>query len=246
MARGFRLEPIGVPLHVIQRGNNRGACFLSDDDYRRYLHYLRDAAARFGCAIHAYVLMTNHVHILLTPRERHAASRLMQQVGRCYVRKFNEVHDRTGTLWEGRFRSGPIDSERYFLVCQCYIEQNPVRAGMVRLARDYPWSSYRHHAEGRPDSLLTEHECYLQLGSTAAERLEAYRAVCAETVAAGDVEGIRSSVNRGRPLGAASFNERVAVATRLGSRDPAGKRGMKMTARGAAIERDGESPRLFT
>jgi putative transposase len=170
----------------------------------------------------------------------------VQQVGRCYVRKFNETHDRTGTLWEGRFRSGPVDSERYFLVCQCYIEQNPVRAGMVRLARDYPWSSYCHHAEGRLDSLLTEHECYLRLGGTATERMNAYRAVCAETIAFGDIERIRSSVNRGRPLGAVQIHEQVAVAAHLGSRNPTGKRRSKVTARRDPIDRNQDPPRLRT
>lgn len=240
MARGPRLELVGVPLHVIQRGNNHGACFASDDDCRRYLYYLSAAAARCGCAIHAYVLMTNHVHLLLTPHERYAVSDLMQQLGRRYVRKFNESHGRTGTLWEGRFRSSVIDSERYFLVCQRYIEYNPLRAGMVRLARDYPWSSYRHHAEGRLDPLLTEHECYLQLGRTAAERIDAYRILCAEAIALDDVDCIRASVNRGRPLGTAHFNEQVADAVQLGSGHPRGMRRMKSTRR--VDQRQGDDP----
>jgi len=246
MARGPRLELVGVPLHVIQRGNNRGACFVSDDDYRRYLYSLRLAAARFRCAIHAYVLMTNHVHLLLTPRERHAVSRLMQQLGRRYVRKFNERHARSGTLWEGRFRSSVIDSERYFLVCQRYIEHNPVRASMVRLARDYPWSSYRHHAEGRLDPLLTEHACYLQLAGTAAERRDAYRTLCAETIALDDIECIRSSVNRGRPLGTARFNEQVAAAKHSGSRHREVKRRSKVTGRATDMERSNDQPHFFT
>jgi len=243
MARGPRLELLGVPLHVIQRGNNRGACFVSDDEYRRYLDYLRAAAARFDCAVHAYVLMTNHVHLLLTPHERHAVSRLMQQLGRRYVRRFNESHDRTGTLWEGRFRSSVINSERYFLVCQRYIEYNPLRAGMVRLARDYVWSSYRHHAEGRPDPLLTEHECYLQLGRTAADRMDAYRILCAETISSDDVDSIRASVNRGRPLGTVRFNEQGAV--QLGSGHPQGMRRVKSTRRKVDKRQGDDQPRLF-
>lgn len=129
MARPLRLELAGVPLHVIQRGNNRSACFFSDGDYRLYLDCLRAASAKCGCAVHAYVLMTNHVHLLLTPREPRAVSRLMQSVGRRYVRTINGRHQRSGTLWEGRFRSSLIDSEQYFLACQQYIECNPVRPG---------------------------------------------------------------------------------------------------------------------
>ena len=246
MPRAPRLALVGVPLHVIQRGNNRGACFVSDDDYRQYLYYLRIAAARFSCAIHAYVLMTNHVHLMLTPHERHAVSRLMQHVGRRYVRKFNECHARSGTLWEGRFRSSLVDSERYFLVCQRYIEHNPVRAGMVRLARDYPWSSYRHHAEGRLDPLLTEHDCYLQLGGTAAERIDAYQALFAEAIAFDDIECIRSSVNRGRPLGTAQFNERVAAAAHLGARHSGGKLRAEVTRRKIEKKRGNNRARLFT
>ncbi len=211
MARGPRLELVGVPLHVIQRGNNRAACFTCDDDRRLYLYYLRHAAVRFGCAVHAYVLMTNHVHLLVTPREHHAVSRLMQQVGRRYVRKFNESHDRTGTLWEGRFRSSLIDSERYFLVCQRYIEHNPVRAGMVRDALDYAWSSHRHYAAGLGDPLIAQHECYQRLGTTPAERRAAYAEICAATLADYEIESIRACLNKGQPLGSETFRTQVGA-----------------------------------
>jgi len=209
MARGLRLDLGGVPMHVVQRGNNRAACFTCDHDFRLYLYYLRHAAERFSCKVHAYVLMTNHVHLLLTPQKRHAVSQLMQQVGRRYVRKFNEMHDRTGTLWEGRFRSSIVDSERYLLACQRYIEHNPVRAGMVRNALDYPWSSHRHYAGGCRDPLVTEHECYLRLGSTASERNDAYVELCAAELLRDDVESIRRCLNKGQPLGAREFQARV-------------------------------------
>jgi putative transposase len=174
---------------------------VAEGDFLLYLTYLRNAAARTGCAIHAYVLMTNHVHLLLTPRDALAVSCLMQHLGRRYVRKFNERHGRTGTLWEGRFRSSVIDSERYFLVCQRYIEQNPVRAGLVREARDYPWSSHRHYIDGLENPLLTEHECFLRMGQTASERRGAYRVLCSENVDDEIVDYLRAAIHRGQSLG---------------------------------------------
>lgn len=212
MARLLRLELPGVPLHVIQRGNNRAACFFSDGDYRLYLDCLGAASAKCVCAVHAYILMTNHVHLLLTPREPHAVSRLMQAIGRRYVRTINDRYQRSGTLWEGRFRSSLIDSERYFLVCQQYIELNPVRAGMVQFARDYRWSSHLHYAEGRPDPLLTEHECYLRLGVTSTERRNAYRALSDGGIDPDHVDSIRSSAHKGLPLGSEQFKDQIEAA----------------------------------
>lgn len=209
MPRGLRLGAAGVPVHVVQRGNNRAACFAGDDDRRLYLRCLGHSAERYSCAVHAYVLMTNHVHLLLTPSESHSVSRLMQHMGRRYVRTFNERHGRTGTLWEGRFRSSIVDSERYFLTCMRYIEHNPVRAGIVRDALDYPWSSHRHHATVRRDPLITEHECYLRLGNTDVERGAAYRALCSTGLAGSEVETIRRCANKGAPLGPEDFQERM-------------------------------------
>lgn len=209
MARQPRLELPGVPLHVIQRGNNRSTCFFADDDYRLYLDCLRRASAKLGCKVHAYVLMTNHVHLLVTPGETHAVSRLMQWIGRRYVRTVNDRHERSGTLWEGRFRSTLVDSERYFLVCQQYIDFNPVRAGMVRDPQDYRWSSHRHYVAGVADPLVTEHECYLALGETSFERRLAYRLLCAESLNQESLEIIRSATNRGWPLGSEQFKDRI-------------------------------------
>ena len=141
MARLGRYFLPDQPLHVIQRGNNRAPIFFGDDDYERYRTWLGEAAAAYGCAIHAYVLMTNHVHLLVTPREDESLPRTMQSLGRRYVRHVNTRYRRSGTLWEGRYRAAPIDSEAYFLACCRYIELNPVRAGTVGHARDYPWSS---------------------------------------------------------------------------------------------------------
>lgn len=161
MARPPRLELPGVPLHVLQRGNNRNACFFGDADRRFYLRCLAEAAARRGCDIHAYVLMGNHVHLLLTPQEAGATSAMLQDVGRRYVRVINNIHNRTGTLWEGRFRSSLIDSESYLVVCHQYIELNPVRAGMVGGPADYPWSSHLHYRGARTGSFITPHPLYL-------------------------------------------------------------------------------------
>jgi putative transposase len=158
------------PLHVIQRGNNREAIFFADEDYARYRDWLAAAAAEYGCAIHSFVLMTNHVHLLVTPRATDSLPRTMQSLGRRYVRHVNTVYRRTGTLWEGRYRAAPIDSEPYFLACCRYIELNPVRARMVRHPSDYRWSSYLAHAQGATDPMLTVHEIYDRLGSTPAER----------------------------------------------------------------------------
>ena len=217
MARLLRLELPGVPLHVIQRGNNRAACFFVADDYRLYLDCLRRASAKLGCKVHAYVLMTNHVHLLVTPCEAHAVSRLMQWIGRRYVRTVNDRHERSGTLWEGRFRSTLVDSERYFLVCQQYIELNPVRAGMVPHPQDYRWSSHRHYAGGPTDPLVTEHDCYLALGKTSLERRTAYRQLF-EGAVDQDLELIRSSTNRGWPLGSENFKDRIEAISGRGTR----------------------------
>jgi putative transposase len=163
------------PLHVIQRGNNREAIFFAEADYDDYRGWLADAAAAYGCAIHAYGLMTNHVHLLVTPRRADSLPRTMQSLGRRYVRHINANYRRTGTLWEGCYRAAPIDSEAYFLACCRYIELNPVRAGMVRHPRHYPWSSYAAHARGAIDRLADRHRLFDRLGADPVERQKAYR-----------------------------------------------------------------------
>ena len=168
----------GVPQHLIQRGNNRTAIFLADEDYRFYLDSLHAVSLRYDVAIHAYVLMTNHVHLLATPAYRDSLARLMQALGRRYVRFFNAKYQRTGTLWEGRFRACLIDSDRYVLGCYRYIELNSVRAKMVGRPSDYRWSSYRVHADGDSSRLITKHPPYLALGATDDERQAALCVVC--------------------------------------------------------------------
>jgi putative transposase len=200
------------PLHVIQRGNNRQAVFFADDDYALYRRWLAEAAASNGCAVHAYVLMTNHVHLLVTPAHAESLPRTMQSLGRRYVRYVNGVYRRTGTLWEGRYRAAPIESEAHFLACCRYIELNPVRARLVASARDYAWSSWRAHALGVADPLLSEHPLYRALGRSAAARREAYRALFRAPLDSEFVEGVRAATNGGWAFGGESFRQQIAGA----------------------------------
>ena len=170
MARLPRLFLPGQPIHAIQRGNNREPIFSAEEDYRYYLECLGKAAGEQGLAIHAYVLMTNHVHLLVTPDSEDSLSKAMQSVGRRYVQYFNHTYQRTGTLWEGRYKSTLIQSSRYLLTCMRYIELNPVRADMVGHPADYPWSSYCANAQGEENALLTPHALYRRLGPTPVAR----------------------------------------------------------------------------
>jgi len=212
MARLGRYFLPEQPLHVIQRRNNRQAIFFDDDDHARYCDWLAEAAAEYGCVVHAYVLMTNHVHLLATPRQADSLPRVMQSLGRRYVRHVNRLYRRTGTLWEGRYRAAPIDSERYFLSCCRYIELNPVRARMVRHPREHRWSSYRAHAQGAADALAAAHDLYDRLGRTPAERQIGYRALFRDALDAGFIEALRAATNGGWALGDARFQREIADA----------------------------------
>jgi putative transposase len=181
MARLPRLTLPGYPHHIIQRGNNRQAVFSSAADHQRLLGLLDESARKFGVALHAYVLMDNHFHLLATPTTADGLPQMMQAAGRCYVRYFNDSQGRTGTLWEGRYRATVIDAERYLLPCMAYLDLNPVRAGLIAEAKDYPWSSHGHYAGLRVDSLLTPHPLVWALGNTPFAREAAY----AELVRAG-------------------------------------------------------------
>lgn len=205
MPRTPRFELPGVPQHVIQRGNNRAACFFGDADRRFYLRCLADAASRRGCEIHAYVLMTNHVHLLVTPQEAGALGTMMQDLGRRYVRVINTIHGRSGTLWEARFKASLVDSESYLLTCHRYIELNPVRAGLVRDAASYSWSSHAYYAGERANDLIAEHPLYLGLGATASERHAAFRSLFQTQLDERVVAQIRKAVNSDSALGSEAF-----------------------------------------
>ena len=209
MPRLPRIDLAGIPQHVVQRGNDRQPCFFTDVDRVRYLDELRELTLRSGCAVHAYVLMTNHVHLLLTPTEKGQVGRLMQSLGRRYVRFINLRHGRTGTLWEGRYKSCLVDSGSDLLRCYRYIELNPVRARMVATPGEYPWSSYRSNATGHPDLLLTPHPAWLALGSTSAQRASAYAALVAEAVTEEELATIRQYVQRQHALGSVRFQAAI-------------------------------------
>jgi putative transposase len=211
MARLPRNVVPGLPVHVIQRGNNRQAVFFAESDYRLYLDSLRMAANRTGCTIHAYVLMSNHVHVLVTPDTAQGLSQLMQSVGRRYVRYVNGIYKRTGTLWEGRFKSAVVDSERYLLTCMRYIELNPVRAGMVQRAGEYRWSSYARNALARSDGISTPHPVYEALGDNLHSRCTAYQSLFHESARADDLASIRAGTESGTPIGNDRFRKEVAV-----------------------------------
>lgn len=209
LPRQRRIGLAGIPQHVIQRGNDRKACFFHRVDYLRYQQALLDASQRMGCRVHAYVLMTNHVHLLVTPGEPGAVGRMMQMVGRRYVRAVNDAVGRTGTLWEGRYKASLVDTDAYLLTCYRYIELNPVRAGMVANAGQYPWSSYGCNAMGVGDPLVQPHGLYLQLGASDDARWRAYRALFQQGVTDDDLEMIRRFASRQRALGSVQFQEWV-------------------------------------
>ena len=226
MARLGRYFLPDQPLHVIQRGNNRQPIFFRRDDYRRLHAWLAEAAAVHDCAVHAYVLMTNHLHLLVTPGSRQSLPRTMQALGRRYVRHVNAASRRTGTLWEGRYRAAPIDSEAYFLACCRYIELNPVRAGIVAHPDDYRWSSYRAHARGAADALVRDHALYRGLGRSAADRRGVFRALFGPTLDPAFLDELRAATNGGWALGDQRYTRHLAAAVgRRAAPLPRGRRG---------------------
>jgi putative transposase len=212
MPRHARLRLADTPFHVIQRGNNRSTCFFSDQDRRYYLHELKRTADANGVAVHAYVLMTNHSHLLMTPRDPDGISRVMHSLGQRYVQYVNRTYDRMGTLWAGRYRSCLVDAESYLLTCHRYIEANPVRAGMVAHPADYCWSSYRANAEGEPDALLSLHPVVAALGQIPEERRAAYRRLFDTDLNTELVDQIRLATGGGFALGGRGFEEKLRQA----------------------------------
>lgn len=214
MPRKPRFNLIGVPQHVIQRGNNREPCFYAEEDYRRYLDTLTEAANKFHCRIHAYVLMTNHVHLLVTPMVDYGISQMMQSLGRRYVYYVNKTYRRTGTLWEGRYKSSLVDSDAYLLTCMRYIELNPVRASMVNHPGEYKWSSYATNAQGAQVETITPHPLYLALGMEQGERIYAYRELFRHQVDNDTLHEIRDALNHELVLGRSYFKEKIEEQTK--------------------------------
>jgi putative transposase len=209
MARLPRFVIPDQPQHVIVRGNNRSEIFCTDADYLFYLEKLHLACEKHACRIHAYVLMTNHVHLLITPQEEQSLSKTLQMLGRYYVQYYNYSYQRTGTLWEGRYKATLIDSETYLLTCMRYIELNPVRAAMVEHPSDYPWSSYHYNAQGKPNELVSPHIEYLRLGKTDEERQAAYRQLFKHHIPESSMNEIRDATNKAWALGNDRFKQRI-------------------------------------
>ncbi len=234
MPRRPRTHLDDVPLHIVQRGHNRGPCFFAEEDYYTYLHWLGIALKESECTLHAYALMTNHVHLLLTPKKAESVPRLVISLGRRYVQYVNTTYRRTGTLWDSRYKSSLIQAETYLLECMRYIEMNPVRAAMVEDPAHYRWSSYRANGLGQADALVCPHALYLALARSAAERLKAYRALFRPYLDEPAIEDIRLALNQNQPLGNSRFYSKIARMT--GERRQARPRGRPRSVKAAGPE----------
>ncbi|MBU0664240.1 MAG: transposase [Proteobacteria bacterium] len=223
MARLPRITPIDVPVHIIQRGNNRQVCFVSEEDYGAYAGWLNEYSKKYKVDVHAWVMMTNHVHLLCTPRQVGSLSLMMQSLGRRYVRYFNSENQRSGTLWEGRYKSCLVQEDRYLLELYRYIELNPVRAKIIIDPADYHWSSYQVNALGKASDLCLPHPEYLALGSDPLKRGENYRILFAQHFDGKLLEEIRANTNKGLAFGNDRFKKEIETLT--GRRVKAKKRG---------------------
>ncbi|SMN02393.1 Transposase and inactivated derivatives [uncultured Candidatus Thioglobus sp.] len=213
MARLKRATPANIPQHIVQRGNNKQVCFVNEADMKAYLKWLKDFADKYSVSIHAWVLMTNHIHLLCTPKTSDGIGKMMQSLGRMYVGYFNHTYKRTGTLWEGRYKSSIIQSERYLLSVYRYIELNPVRAGMVISPNEYSWSSYNFNALGIDNSLIVPHQEYLALGDSEKTRREAYLELFKIAIDDKLLGNIRQNINKGLALGNEVFIKEIEVLT---------------------------------
>jgi putative transposase len=213
MARKLRASAAGVSEHVIQRGNNRQVVFCNEDDMKAYVTWLKQYAKKYKVSIHAWVLMTNHVHLLCTPSTANGISQMMQSLGRMYVLYFNRQYHRSGTLWEGRYKSCLVQQETYLIELYRYIELNPVRAGMVEDPADYSWSSYQCNALGKKTDLLTPHPLFMALGNEEKERRLSYRALFSLHVEGKLLEDIRQASNKGLALGNEHFIADIEAVT---------------------------------
>lgn len=205
MPRRTRMYISGFPYHLVQRGNNRQACFFEDENYWVFLRYMKEVLPRYGNSLHAYCLMTNHVHLLITPRDETSISSLMKVVSSRYATYINKKYSRTGTLWEGRHKSSAIDTEDYLLKCYRYIELNPVTAGMVASPEEYAWSSYHSNAWSKADTLLSPHEIYLRLGDKRSHRCDCYRELFESALSQKDLHTFRKAALHSMPVGSDRF-----------------------------------------
>jgi putative transposase len=208
MPRRARLYIPDLPYHVVQRGNNREACFIEPENYQFYLILWEELSRRYGVSVHAYVLMTNHVHFLVTPGNETAVSNTTKVAGSRYAQYMNKKYRRTGTLWEGRHRASLVQSERYLLTCMRYIELNPVRAGMVKRPEEYRWSSYGVNAWGDTGS-LAPHPEYIRLGPTPATRGFAYRELFKTQLSEEDIHRVRKAAHYCQPVGDDRFRQQI-------------------------------------
>ena len=218
MPRRPRFNLPGIPQHIVQRGNNRAPCFFDEKDRWQYLEDLAESAEKYLCEIHAYVLMTNHVHLLVTPKGKFAVSQMMQALGRRYVYYVNHRYGRSGTLWEGRYRSSLVDSEAYLLACMRYIELNPVRAGMVTHPAEYQWSSYRINAQDEASELICPHPLYLVIDGDETRRKLTYRDLFLADLDTKRIDEIRESLNHDLVLGRTGFKDQIEQETGRQSR----------------------------
>ena len=209
MPRKPRFYLPGMPVHVVQRGHSREPVFFETGDYQAYLHWLHEASERYECEIHAYVLMTNHIHLLVSPKAKNSISLMMQYIGRRYVPYINHTYGTSGSIWEGRYKASLIHDEEYLLTCMRYIELNPVRAGMVKSPGSYRWTSYKSNAQGEHNRILTVHNLYKRLGRTDAARREAYKALFKAHVDPVELNAIRASWQTGTPLGNDYFKQKI-------------------------------------
>ena len=223
MPRKTRMYIPGIPVHVVQRGHNRDATFYCEDDFQFYKTCLSEALKRFKADLHAYCLMTNHVHLLITPHEEDSIQRVMQHLGRQYVQYINKTYKRSGSLWEGRHKGSLVSKDEYLLRCYCYIELNPVTATMVTKPEEYRWSSYSANALGSTDPLITHHPVYIDLASDDQQRMFHYRELYRIPLSDQDIHDIRKAVETNLILGNSKFKEDIE--RKLGRKVGKGERG---------------------
>ncbi|MEA3469416.1 MAG: transposase [Thermodesulfobacteriota bacterium] len=223
MPRLPRISPAGIPVHIIQRGNNRQSCFVSDEDHWAYTGWLKEYSTRYSVDIHAWVMMNSHVHLLCSPKSDNSVSQMMQAIGRRYVQYFNREYRRSGTLWEGRFKSCLVQDTTYLLELYRYIEMNPVRAKMVNDPGEYRWSSYQVNGLGKVSDLCTPHQEYLSLGKDSLERQSCYRELFVHQVEGQLLKEIRENTNKGMAIGSDRFKREIEALT--GRRLKSKKRG---------------------